>query len=153
MVSALDQLYQQVIMDHAAEKHGSSPVTPSDTSSYQVNPTCGDEVTLAVTLEGDTLVGLAWQGQGCSISQASLSMMNDLVAGKSLAEVEQLWKDFDQMMHSRGLELPDEVLDSLEDAASLQGTSKFPNRVKCALLGWMALRESIGKTQARQEHE
>ena len=153
MVSALDQLYQQVIMDHAAEKHGSSPVTPSDTSSSQVNPTCGDEVTLAVTLEGDTLTGLAWQGQGCSISQASLSMMNDLVAGKSLAEVEQLWNDFDQMMHSRGLEFPDEVLDSLEDAASLQGTSKFPNRVKCALLGWMALRESIAKTQARQEHE
>ena len=136
MVSARDQLYQQVIMDHAAEKQGSSPVTP-----------------LAVTLEGDTLADLAWQGQGCSISQASLSMMNDLVAGKSLAEVEQLWNDFDQMMHSRGLELPDEVLDSLEDAASLQGTSKFPNRVKCALLGWMALRESIAKTQARQEHE
>ena len=80
-------------------------------------------------------------------------MMNDLVAGKSLAEVEQLWNNFDQMMHSRGLELPDEVLDSLENAASLQGTSKFPNRVKCALLGWMALRESIAKTQARQEHE
>ena len=102
MVSALDQLYQQVIMDHAAEKHGSAQVEPSDTSSHQVNPTCGDEVTLEVALEGDTLADLAWQGQGCSISQASLSMMNDLVAGKSLAEIEQLWKDFDQMMHSRG---------------------------------------------------
>ena len=133
MVSALDQLYQQVIMDHAAEKHGSGQVEPSDISSHQVNPTCGDEVTLEVTLEGDTLAGLAWQGQGCSISQASLSMMNDLVAGKSLAEIEQLWKDFDQMMHSRGQEVPDEILDPLEDAASLQGTSKFPNRVKCAL--------------------
>ena len=149
MVSAIDQLYQQVIMDHAAEKHGSGQVEPSDTSSHQVNPTCGDEV----TLEGDKLSRLAWQGQGCSISQASLSMMNDLVAGKSLAEIEQLWKNFDHMMHSRGREVPDEVLDLLEDAASLQGTSKFPNRVKCALLGWMALRESIAKTQARQKNE
>lgn len=150
MSSAIDQLYQQVILDHAQEKHGFGATDQLSATSYQVNPTCGDEVTLGIDLDGDQLKNLAWEGQGCSISQASLSMMYDLVQKKSVDQIEQLWHSFDQMMHSRGREMPDELLDPLEDAASLHGTSKFPNRVKCALLGWMALRDAISKSQSEK---
>ncbi|MDO5746732.1 MAG: SUF system NifU family Fe-S cluster assembly protein [Actinomycetaceae bacterium] len=138
-----DQLYQEVILEHAAAKHGRGDLDSMQATSHQTNPTCGDEVTLGVVLDGDVLQSLSWDGQGCSISQASLSMMTDLVVGKHCQQIEDLWSKFSQMMHSRGKEIPDDILDALEDAASLQGTSQFPNRVKCALLGWMALRDAI----------
>lgn len=147
-MDALEELYQQVILDHSGRKTGYGSVAGAANASHQVNPTCGDEVTLVVDLDADGRVSaVCWEGQGCSISQASLSMMTELVQGKTLAEVESLNADFSEMMHSRGREVPDELLDRLEDAASLQGTSKFPNRVKCALLGWMALKDSIAKGQ------
>lgn len=151
-MAGVDQLYQQVILDHAYLKHGSGEVASDKISSYQVNPTCGDEVTLTADLAADgTLSNVTWHGQGCSISQASLSMMSELVEGKTLEQVEELRENFSTMMHSRGQEVADEILDPLEDAAALQGTSKFPNRVKCALLGWMALRDVITKQQAAKE--
>lgn len=144
-MDAIDQLYQQVILDHAQLRHGHGPLGEDiQARSHQVNPTCGDEVTLGVELDEDgRLARLVWDGQGCSISQASLSMMTDLVQGKTVADIEALREAFNQMMHSRGRHVPDEVLDPLEDAASLQGTSQFPNRIKCALLGWMALRDAL----------
>ena len=138
-----DQLYQEVILEHAAKKNGYGSVDGVDASSHQTNPTCGDEVTLGVVMDGDTLASVVWEGQGCSISQASLSMMTELVVGQDVGTIDDLRDKFTQMMHSRGKELPDEVLDPLEDAAALQGTSQFPNRVKCALLGWMALRDAM----------
>ena len=130
-MNELDQLYQQVILDHSRERHGSGALDAPDATSHQVNPTCGDDVTL---------------GDGCSISQASISVMHDLVNGADLATVARLEADFDTLMHSRGKGVDDAVLDDLEDGAAFEGVSKYPNRVKCALLGWMALKDALAKS-------
>lgn len=149
-MSSLEQLYQQVILDHAARKDGRGADPEAlQASSHQVNPTCGDEVTLGVSIidegAGARISDLRWEGDGCSISQASLSILTDLVDGKPLGEVSEMYAAMEQMMHSRGQGVPDDLLDLLEDGAALEGTSKFPNRIKCALLGWYALRDSLAK--------
>ena len=142
----LDQLYQQVILDHSHERHGQGALTDPDATSHQVNPTCGDETTLGVTLSDSGVIeSLAWDGDGCSISQASLSMLSDMVAGADLARVRELYSAMETMMHSRGQGVDEDTLDLLEDAAALEGTSQFPNRVKCALLGWYALRDALAQ--------
>ena len=151
----LEQLYQQVIMDHARTRHGAGELADFDGVSFQVNPTCGDEVRLRVKLAYDhepRVAALGWVGQGCSISQASLSLMHDLTAGHTLAEVEDLGELFREMMHSRG-DFPDEKADALEDASALVGVAKYPARVKCALLGWMALRGAIAQALAQPTEE
>lgn len=152
-MSGLDQLYQQVILDHARERHGHglAPV-PTDGmagESFQVNPTCGDEVTLRVHLVDDgaspRIAELGWEGVGCSISRASLSVLSDLVTGASVREADELAEAFRALMSNRGVPLGDERDDLLEDAAAFTGTAKFPARIKCALLGWMALRDAVAK--------
>ena len=130
-MGSLEQLYQQVILDHAREKHGEGDPSGMDASSHQVNPTCGDEVTLGVSMDGEHLASIQWDGDGCSISRASLSM---------------IYRDMEVMMHSRNLGVDDEILDDLGDAAALESTSQFANRVKCALLGWYALRDAMAKS-------
>ena len=144
----LDQLYQQVILDHTNERHGQGALTDPDATSHQVNPTCGDEVELGVRVRDGRIVAVGWEGDGCSISQASISIMHDLVDGADLATVVRLEKDFDTLMHSRGRGVDDAVLDALEDGAAFEGVSKYPNRVKCALLGWMALKDALAKSGA-----
>ena len=144
----LDQLYQQVILDHSHERHGQGALTDPDATSHQVNPTCGDEVKLGVRVRDGRIVAVGWEGDGCSISQASISIMHDLVDGADLATVVRLEKDFDTLMHSRGRGVDDAVLDALEDGAAFEGVSKYPNRVKCALLGWMALKDALAKSGA-----
>ena len=141
----LDQLYQQVILDHSRERHGAGALAEPHGQSHQVNPTCGDEVTLGVRVVDGRIEALGWEGEGCSISQASISIMHDLVDGAELATVARLERDFDALMHSRGKGVDEAVLDNLEDAAAFEGTSKYPNRVKCALLGWMALKDALAK--------
>ena len=96
-MGSLDQLYQQVILDHAREKHGEGDPAGMDATSHQVNPTCGDEVTLGVTLDGQTLASVQWDGDGCSISRASLSMMTDLTQGKSAEEIGRLYQDMEEI--------------------------------------------------------
>lgn len=152
-MSDLEQLYQQVILDHSRLRAGSGSLPEDlDGSSHQVNPTCGDEVTLGVNLKDNGEIDkVIWDGSGCSISQASLSIMCELIEGKSREEIEALAADFDQMMHSRGREIDEEILDRLEDGAALHGTSQFANRVKCALLGWMALRDALAHADAEKE--
>ena len=144
----LDQLYQQVILDHSHERHGQGTLTDPDATSHQVNPTCGDEVELGVRVRDGRVAAVGWEGDGCSISQASISIMHDLVDGADLATVVRLEKDFDTLMHSRGRGVDDAVLDALEDGAAFEGVSKYPNRVKCALLGWMALKDALAKSGA-----
>ena len=144
----LDQLYQQVILDHSHERHGQGALTDPDATSHQVNPTCGDEVELGVRVRDGRVAAVGWEGDGCSISQASISIMHDLVDGADLATVVRLEKDFDSLMHSRGRGVDDAVLDALEDGAAFEGVSKYPNRVKCALLGWMALKDALAKSGA-----
>ena len=144
----LDQLYQQVILDHSRERHGQGALADPDATSHQVNPTCGDEVELGVRVQDGRVVAVGWEGDGCSISQASISVMHDLVDGADLATVVRLEKDFDVLMHSRGRGVDEDVLDELEDGAAFEGVSKYPNRVKCALLGWMALKDALVKAGA-----
>lgn len=144
-MNPLDQLYQDLILQHSKERHGSGSLSGTSYNSHQVNPTCGDEVTLELSVENGKIKGMVWDGSGCAISQASLSIMHDMVEGKDVAEAASLYQDFMQMMHSRGKEVSEEVLDHLEDASVFEGTAKFVNRVKCALLGWMAMHEAMEK--------
>lgn len=121
--------------------------------SHQFNPTCGDEVTMRVTLsyentneQNPIISSIKWDGHGCSISQASLSMMVDLVEGKSVDEALKLAKLFHCLMQSKGAGLADEDEENaLEDAIVLQGVSRYPMRIKCALLAWEGLKDSIAK--------
>lgn len=155
MADALEQLYQQVILDHSRERHGAGPLERFDGESFQVNPTCGDEARLWVRLEapqdgGDLrIAGLGWEGHGCSISQASLSVMHDLVDGVGIAEAESLGETFRELMRGRGRPLEDEQRqESLEDASAFVGVAKYPARIKCALLGWMALHDALLQARA-----
>lgn len=121
--------------------------------SHQFNPTCGDEVTMRVELsrsenndETPIVSSIKWDGHGCSISQASLSMMVDLVEGKSVDEALRLDALFHKLMESRGAGFENEEdEDALEDAMVLQGVSRYPMRIKCALLAWEGLKDSIAK--------
>ncbi len=145
-MSSLDTLYQQLILDHSRKRSGSGDVSDFEFTSYQVNPTCGDEVTLGVRLnEAGSPIEITWDGDGCSISQAALSLLSDTLDGADLDKIKRDYANMEQMMHSRGSGTPDEVLDELGDNAAFEGTSKFPNRIKCALLGWYALRDAMAK--------
>ncbi|MBV7363600.1 SUF system NifU family Fe-S cluster assembly protein [Actinomycetaceae bacterium TAE3-ERU4] len=153
-MSELEQLYQQVILDHSRQRIGSGELSSElEGSSHQVNPTCGDEVTLGVCLDNQGRVSnLVWDGEGCSISQASLSIMSEMVVGMEPDDRRALEEKFLELMHSRGsLELSEDELDLLGDTAAFSGVSKFPARVKCALLGWMALKDAMAQATAKKE--
>jgi nitrogen fixation NifU-like protein len=120
--------------------------TEFDAQVHHVNPSCGDEITLNVTLDGDLIKSVTWEGVGCSISQASVSIMTDLVTGKSLEDAQKVSDAFMQLMQSKGSEKGNEEL--LEDAVALAGVSQYPARIKCALLGWMALKDASIQAKA-----
>ena len=109
--------------------------------SSHVNPTCGDEVRLRVHLVGDTVTDVSYEAMGCSISQASTSVMTDLVIGNDVAYDLDLYEEFLTMMQSKGEIEPDE--ERLEDGVAFAGVAKFPARVKCALIGWSAFRDAV----------
>ncbi|TFC53517.1 MULTISPECIES: Fe-S cluster assembly sulfur transfer protein SufU [unclassified Cryobacterium] len=158
--SAMQQLYQQIILDHAKSAHGAvSELSELDedaaavaaaaglrqAQSHQVNTTCGDEITVRVALSGagaDARIdGFAWRGVGCSISMASASVLNDTVRGASVAESLVMLDLFREMLRSRGTIEPDEEV--LGDAAAFAGVSKYPARVKCAMLPWVAFEAAL----------
>ena len=145
-MSALEQMYQQVIMDHAKEGHGRG-LEPADGrdagESFQVNTTCGDEVRLRVGVDGDRVASLTWEGQGCSISQASVSVLHDLVLGASIEETRAAEAAFLALMQARGEEPDAATEDVLGDATAFVGVGRYPARIKCALLGWMALKDAL----------
>lgn len=146
MSDAMTQLYQQVILDHARERHGYGLREPADAESFQVNPTCGDEIRLRVQLDTDDrprIRTISWEGTGCSISQASASIMTDLLQGVSVPEADDLAQTFRALMDTRGQEVRPEVARRLGDATAFSGVARFPARIKCALLGWMALRDAL----------
>lgn len=151
---SFEDLYQQVILDHSRMRSGMGSIEEFEATSFQVNPTCGDEVTLGLEVDEDgTITALAWEGDGCSISQASLSMMSEMLKGAKIEDVRSKYAAMYEMMHSRGQGVEDEVLDLLEDAAALEGTSKFANRVKCSLLGWYAVRDALAQLGWNVEDE
>jgi nitrogen fixation NifU-like protein len=141
----LQQMYQEIILDHYKNPHGRGLRDPFDAESFQVNPTCGDEVTLRVKVDGETVTDVSYDGQGCSISQASTSVLTDLVVGKPVGEAMEKLDAFVALMQSRGTVEPDE--DVLEDGIAFAGVSKYPARVKCALLGWMAFKDAVSRTE------
>jgi nitrogen fixation protein NifU and related proteins len=149
-MSGLEQMYQQVILDHARERHGhglASLPEGREGESHQVNPVCGDEVRLRVAVEGDRIASVSWEGHGCSISQASISVLHDLVEGATLEEASGLGEAFRALMDLRG-DAPDpETEDLLGDGAAFVGVGRYPARIKCALLGWMALKDALIQAQ------
>lgn len=145
----LDELYQTIILDHYKEKHHSGLREPYTAEVLHVNPSCGDELTLRADVEGDVIRDISYDGIGCSISQASTSVMTDLVIGKSVDEALALEADFVEIMHSQGHATPDE--DRFEDAIAFVGVSKFPARVKCALLAWAAMKDAVAQS-VKEDH-
>ena len=141
----VEELYQEIILDHYRSKHHSGLREPYQAEVYHVNPTCGDEVRLRVHLVGDTVSDVSYEGLGCSISQASTSVMTDLVIGRDVAYGLGLYEEFLTMMQGKGQIEPNE--ERLEDGIAFAGVAKFPARVKCALIGWSAFRDAIIQAQ------
>ena len=142
----VEELYQEIILDHYREKHHSGLREPYDTEVHHVNPTCGDEVRLRVRLDGDTVADVSYEAVGCSISQASTSVMTDLVIGRGVAHDLDLYEEFLIMMQGKGQIEPDE--ERLEDGIAFAGVAKYPARVKCALIGWSAFRDAVMRAQS-----
>lgn len=141
-MSDLQNLYQELILDHSRTPHGYGLRGEIAAQSHQLNPTCGDEITLQVHRGADGAVeALAWEGHGCAISQASASLLAELAEGLSVAELELRIAAFREAMRSRGTIAPDEEL--LGDAAALGGVSKYVARVKCAMLAWVAAEDAL----------
>jgi nitrogen fixation NifU-like protein len=138
-----ETLYQEIILDHYKRPHHKGLRDPFDAEVHHVNPTCGDEVTLRVQLADGVVQDVSYDGQGCSISQASTSVMTDLVIGKPLDEAMARHEAFLALMQSKGTLEPDEEV--LEDGIAFAGVSKYPARVKCALLGWMAFKDAAAQ--------
>jgi nitrogen fixation NifU-like protein len=158
-MSALDQLYQQIILDHAKARHGHGLREPGPAGgtawaeSRQYNPLCGDEVTVrAAVREGagpgaaPVVTDVSWVGEGCSISQASTSVLHELVVGRGVPEATALVEAFRTMIRSRGQDDPDEEV--LGDAAAFAGVGRHANRVKCAMLGWTAFEDALSRAVA-----
>jgi nitrogen fixation NifU-like protein len=143
----LDSLYQEVILDHYKRPQHKGLAATYDAQVHHVNPSCGDEITLNVTLEGEKVSAITWDGVGCSISQASVSILSDLLLGKSVAEADLVLTNFTELMQSKGTMVGDDAI--LEDAVAMAGVSKFPARIKCALLGWMAYKDAVVQAQAK----
>jgi len=143
----LDSLYQEVILDHYKRPQHKGLAATYDAQVHHVNPSCGDEITLNVTLDGDKVAAITWDGVGCSISQASVSILSDLLQGKSISKAELILTNFTELMQSKGTMAGDDAI--LEDAVAMAGVSKFPARIKCALLGWMAYKDAVVQAQAK----
>jgi nitrogen fixation NifU-like protein len=148
----LEDMYQELILDHYRNPHHKGLRDPYDAEVFHVNPTCGDEVRLRVSLkpgvDGEFVVeDVSYDSLGCSISQASASVMSDLVIGKSVGEAMKVGDAFLELMQSKGHAEPDE--DVLEDAVAFTGVSKYPARIKCALLGWMAWKDATARALAK----
>jgi nitrogen fixation NifU-like protein len=149
----LESMYQEIILDHYKHPHGRGLREPYESEVHHVNPTCGDEVTLRVHLKSDgadpadlraaQVADVSYDGQGCSISQAATSVLTDLVVGRTVGEALRTMDAFVELMHGRGQVEPDE--DVLEDAIAFAGVAKYPARVKCALLGWMAFKDAVAR--------
>ena len=147
----LESLYQEIILDHYKHPRGRGLREPYATEVHHVNPTCGDELTLRVTLEGDTVADVSYDGQGCSISQASASVLFEQLVGETVESGLATTDEFVRLMQSRGQVEPDE--DVLGDAVAFAGVAKYPARVKCALLAWMAWKDAVSQAVAHDTPE
>jgi nitrogen fixation protein NifU and related proteins len=154
----LESMYQEIILDHYRNPHHKGLRDPYDAEVHHVNPLCGDEVTLRVVLkdaDGEAVVeDVSYACLGCSISQASASVMTDLVIGKPVGEAMKTSQAFLELMQSKGQAGPDEALldeSVLEDAVAFAGVAKYPARIKCALLSWMAWKDATARALAEAD--
>lgn len=143
----LDNLYQEVILDHYKNPQNKKLSLDYDAQVHHVNPSCGDEIDLNITIKDGAVFSITWDGVGCSISQASVSILTDLLIGKSINDAYKIYDEFVALMQSKGTITGDE--DILEDAVALAGVSKYPARIKCALLGWMAFKDASVQAQSK----
>ena len=143
----LDNLYQEVILDHYKNPQNKKLSPNYDAQVHHVNPSCGDEIDLNITIKDGAVAAITWDGVGCSISQASVSILTDLLIGKSINDAYKIYDEFVALMQSKGTITGDEGL--LEDAVALAGVSKYPARIKCALLGWMAFKDASVQAQSK----
>jgi nitrogen fixation NifU-like protein len=142
MSSELEELYREVILDHSRRPHGRGLTGGTPASSHQINPTCGDEVTFELHLDdAGAIADGRWDGHGCAISQASASLLSDVVPGLRPEELASRIAGFREALRSRGEIAPDEEL--VGDAAALAGVARYPARVKCAMLAWVAAEDAL----------
>jgi nitrogen fixation protein NifU and related proteins len=142
----LDQLYQEMILDHYKKPRGRGLREPFDAQVRHVNPTCGDEIDLRVRMDDGKVADVSYEGMGCSISQASASVLHELVVGKTIEDALSRVDAFTEMIAGRGLVEPDEKL--LEDGIAFAGVSQYPARFRCALLSWMAFKDATARAVA-----
>ena len=142
-MSDVEALYQDIILDHYKHPRSRALLAQPAGEAHHVNPTCGDEVTVQVSLDAQGRLAIGYEGQGCSISQASASVMSELLSGVAPADAGPVRAAFLDLMHSKGESEPDE--DVLGDGVAFAGVAKYPARVKCALLPWMALQDAAIK--------
>lgn len=152
---SLDDLYHEIILDHyRSPRNRAAGLDGAQVHVHHSNPLCGDELDLRLRVDDDRVAGVVYDGEGCSISMASASAMTQAVIGRDLADADDLAEVFRLMMHGEGIKREEDLLDGV----AFQGVAKFPVRVKCALLGWMALKDAIntyreGQAENRVTHE
>lgn len=149
----LEQFYQEVILDHYKHPQHRGLREPYGAQVYHVNPTCGDELTLRVALspDGTQIADVSYDGQGCSISQAATSVLATQVIGLTVEQALTTFDAFHEMVSSRGAVEGDEEV--LGDGIAFAGVAKYPARVKCALLGWMAFKDALGQALSKTEEQ
>lgn len=150
----MNDLYAEIILDHSRSPHHAGLREPFDAQTHQVNPTCGDEITLRLAVgradDGALAVrDVSYDALGCSISQASVSVMSDLVIGRTVADAQKMLAAFEAMVTSKGEDPGDE--DLLGDGVAFAGVAQYPNRVKCALLGWKAFKLAAAQAEIGDE--
>ena len=150
-MAQLESMYQEIILDHYRNPHHKGLREPFDAEVHHVNPVCGDEVTLRVALsdDGEQIADVSYDGQGCSISQAATSVLTEQVIGQSVGQALKTVTAFTEMVSSRGNIAGDE--DVLGDGVAFAGVAKYPARVKCALLGWMAFKDALAQASGELE--
>ena len=150
MTLRLEQMYQDVILDHYKHPQHRGLRVPFGAQVYHKNPVCGDDVTLRVALSeaGETVADVSYDGQGCSISQASTSVLTQQVIGQSVGDALKTIAAFTELVSSRGTIEGDE--DVLGDGVAFAGVAKYPARVKCALLGWMAFKDALAQASVEK---
>jgi len=147
----MQSLYQEIILDHYKAPHHAGLREPYEAEVHHVNPTCGDEVTLRVHIADGIVEDVSYDAEGCSISQASTSVLTDLLIGAKVEDAMRIHDTFLELMQGRGQVEPDE--DVLEDGIAFAGVAKFPARIKCALLGWMAWKDATASAVAATNDE
>ncbi len=144
-----DQLYQEIILDHYKHPRGRGLREPYHGAAHHVNPTCGDEIDVRVRLAGDVIEDVSYEGVGCSISQSAASVLYDVVKDHTVTEALSRTDAFTEMVSGRGADEPDEEL--LEDGVAFAGVARYPARVKCALLAWMAFKDALVRAEAARD--